>query len=180
MDEFDPTGLHVRRIRMGDQAALADFYAGLSPDSRRLRFFSAGSGLAKSAARSFCHPDHAHEEGFVIVAEPPEAELEVGHSGLRIVGHLCLEPTSEGELEMAVAIADAFQRRGLARRLLQAATAWARHHGYERLKATILVDNVAMLRLLQTIDGRVELEPPLGGVVAATVELTPIPEVARA
>ncbi|MGZ3588320.1 MAG: N-acetyltransferase family protein [Candidatus Limnocylindrales bacterium] len=155
-----PAGARIRRIRPADLDALACFYAGLSPDSRRLRFFSAGSGLAADAASGFCHPDHAHEEGFVA--------LVAG----RIVGHLCLEPTDDGALEMAIAVADALQGRGLGRRLLGTATAWARHHGYLRLKATILADNVPMLRLLHAIDGRVELGPPQAGVIAATVELT--------
>jgi GNAT superfamily N-acetyltransferase len=176
----DPSGLRIRRIRATDQGALADFYAGLSPDSRRLRFFSAGSGLGATAASTFCHPDHAHEEGFVIVAEPSEGALAAGSIGPRIVAHLCLEPTRDGDLEMAVAVADAFQRQGLGQRLLRAATAWAREHGFRRLKATILVDNVPMLRLLEATEGRVELDTPRDGVVAATVELVRVVEGAPA
>jgi GNAT superfamily N-acetyltransferase len=176
----DPAGLRIRRIRASDQAALAQFYAGLSPDSRRLRFFSAGSGLGATAASMFCHPDHAHEEGFVVVAEPHGGTPAAGTTGPRIVAHLCLEPTRDGDLEMAVAVADAFQRRGLGQRLLRAATAWAREHGYLRLKATILVDNVPMLRLLEATQGRVELDTPRDGVVAATVELAPVAEGAPA
>ncbi|MGZ6270966.1 MAG: hypothetical protein ACXWPJ_02770, partial [Candidatus Limnocylindrales bacterium] len=60
-----PAGARIRRIRPADLDALACFYAGLSPDSRRLRFCSAGRGLAAEAASGFGHPDHAHEEGFV-------------------------------------------------------------------------------------------------------------------
>jgi len=170
----------IRRIRNADQAALAGFYAALSPESRRLRFFSAGSGLGARTARSFCHPDHAHQEGFVVVTEAGEGETEPGAAERRIVGHLCLEPTSDGALEMAVAIADAYQRHGLGRRLLRAATTWARQHGYEQMRATILVDNVPMLRLLQSMDGRVELGAPSEGVVSATVDLVPVREAAPA
>ncbi len=163
--------VHLRRIRPEDQDGLARFYDGLSPDSRRLRFFSAGSGLAPGAAQGFCRPDHASQEGFVAVVGADDA---AARSRETIVGHFCLEPSGPGELEMAIAIADAYQRQGLGRRLVRHGAAWARRHGYRRLRATILADNVPMLRLLHATGGRVHLGPPSGGVIAASVELAPV------
>ncbi len=163
--------VHLRRIRPGDREGLTRFYAGLSPDSRRLRFFSAGSGLSASAAQGFCQPDHAHEEGFVAVLGPGGHGADAAGT---IVGHFCLVPSGPAELEMAIAIADAYQRQGLGRRLVRHGTAWARRHGYERLRATILADNVPMLRLLHATGGQVHLGPPSAGVIPATVELAPV------
>ena len=49
-----------------------------------------------------------------------------------VIGHLCLEPSTPGEVEMAIAVADAWHRRGVGRALLAAGIAWARRHGLAR------------------------------------------------
>jgi acetyltransferase len=91
---------------------------------------------------SFCTPDHAHREGFVAVAPS-------GRSGDdTIVGHLCLEPVDASTVEVAIAVADEFQHRGIGRRLMDAGIAWARQMGIARLTATTLSANVPIRRLL--------------------------------
>ncbi len=39
----DGSSVHVRPVREDDRAAMAEFFGGLSADSRGLRFFSAGA-----------------------------------------------------------------------------------------------------------------------------------------
>ena len=113
-----PDGVVIRRVVPADAQALRDFYAALSPDSRRARFLASVSGLSKEQSRSFCAPDHVHAEGFVAVSAGPFAQD-------RIIGHLCLEPAEGGSLELAVAVADAAQGRGIGRTLFTAALDWA-------------------------------------------------------
>jgi GNAT superfamily N-acetyltransferase len=118
------------------------FYAGLSPTSRRLRFFAATRGISEAQSTRFCAPDHHHREGFV-------AECAGSPSGEpRVVGHLCLEPAADGSAEVAIAVADEFQRRGIGRRLLTAGLEWARNEGVARLSATMLEANFPIYRLL--------------------------------
>jgi acetyltransferase len=135
--------VRVRAIRPTDATALRRFYAALSPDSRRMRFFSITAGLSDAASISFCTTDHDHREGFVAV---------IGRhgEGNEIVGHLCVEPDadSRSSAEVAIAVADAYQGQGIGRRLLRAGLEWARHEGITRLTATMLADNGAIHRLL--------------------------------
>jgi acetyltransferase len=134
--------VRIRRTRPTDADELERFYAGLSLESRRLRFFGGCRGISHDQSVSFCTPDHEHREGFVAVA--PGA---ASHSG-RIVGHLCLEPVGSHEAEVAVAVADAWQRRGIGRRLTHAGIDWARTAGITTLRAVTLAENGAIRHLL--------------------------------
>jgi acetyltransferase len=158
--------IRIRVIEPGDRDALLRFYSGLSPDSLAMRFHGASNGSADRAAAFFCGPDHQHREGLVAVLE------ERGMPGRTIVGHLCLEPSDVDEVEMAVAVADAWQRHGIGRRLLEAAVAWGELHGIRRLRASMLSTNVAILGLLRSMGRDVTLTMPASGVVDATIEIS--------
>jgi GNAT superfamily N-acetyltransferase len=158
--------IRIRPIEPGDRDALVQFYATLSDNSLSLRFFGASIGIADGVARFFCGPDHEHREGLVAVLDEP------GASAPSIVGHLCLEPSGAGEVEMAVAVADALQRHGIGRRLLLAAIAWAEPHEVDHLRASMLSTNVAILGLLRSLGHVVTLTMPGAGVVDATIDLS--------
>jgi len=134
--------VRVRAIRSADAPALERFYAELSPESRRTRFLFISAGLSHAQSASFCTTDHDHREGFVAVVDEGPANRE------GIVGHLCLEPDGQDGAEVAVAVADAFQHRGIGRRLLAAGAAWAARRDIARLTATMSADNAPIHRLL--------------------------------
>jgi acetyltransferase len=142
MPAGSPHAVRVRRVDALDTDGLAQFYANLSVESRYSRFLGTTRGIQRDASRGFCDPDHEHAEGFVAalnVAGPDEG---------RIVGHVCLLAAGEGTLELAIAVADAFQRCGVGRRLLEAALAWARQRGFRAVIATALAANGSVLHLL--------------------------------
>jgi GNAT superfamily N-acetyltransferase len=156
--------VRIRPIRAADRDALSAFYAALSPESRFARFHAVSRGIGSEAAGLLCGPDHEHREG--LVAEPL-------HPGLRnapIIGHLCLEPAESG-LEMAVAVADEWQGRGIGKALLRTAVAWAKDHGVTRLQAYALTTNSAVLGLIASVGRPVHESTPSGGVVVATIDV---------
>jgi GNAT superfamily N-acetyltransferase len=157
--------VRIRPVEPGDSAALGAFYAGLSPDSRYRRLMSMGARINEGDANRFCRADHAGREGFVAVVESTV-------DGPTIVGHLCLEPAGPGSVEMAVAVADRFQGRGIGRTLTHAALDWAEHHGIARLRASMLVDNAGIIRLIQSLHRPVTFSPPVDGVVEAIVQVS--------
>jgi acetyltransferase len=65
-----------------------------------------------------------------------------------IVGHLCLEPTDPITAEVAIAVSDESQHRGIGRRLMVAGIDWARSVGIRRFTATTLEANGPIQRLL--------------------------------
>jgi acetyltransferase len=132
----------IRPIEASDADDLATFYARLSDESRRTRFFCSSRGITAGQARLFASVDHRSADGFVAVMRA------AGPDDGRIVGHLCLEPTGDGTDEVAVAVADAFQGQGVGTRLMRAAIASAADRGVVGLTASLLCGNAAMRRLL--------------------------------
>jgi len=136
------TATRIRRIRRSDAHALERFYADLSGESRRTRFFSVGGRPSHERSESFCTPDHDHAEGFVAVLPTTNG------AGERIVGHLCLEPAGGHTAEVAVAVADDLQHRGIGRRLLDAGVRWALAEGFTTLTASAWIGNAPIHHLL--------------------------------
>jgi GNAT superfamily N-acetyltransferase len=56
-----------------------------------------------------------------------------------------------GTADVAVAVVDAWQRRGIGKRLLTAVAALAEQIGYTQLRGSILPENVAMQRLARSV-----------------------------
>ncbi len=80
---------------------------------------------------------------------------------------------------MAIAVADAWQHRGLGRNLLSEAMAWAGQHGVTELRASIRSSNGAMLGLVRTMRAPVNVSSGDAGVIDATIDLRlPLPHAA--
>ena len=161
-----PATIRIRPIRPTDLDRLEAFYAGLSADSRNARFHGASRGIAVADARRFCGPDHHHREGLVAVIDG----IEDTDRGV-VVGHLCLEPTTVGQAEMAVAVADAWQHRGVGRALLEAAIRWAEANGIDRLTAAIRWSNPAIAGLLRSVDRPVSFRSTADGGTEAILDV---------
>ena len=159
--------VRIRSIRADDRDELSRFYAALSPESRLARFHAVSRGIGETAATLLCGPDHEHREGFI--AEPAGAS-SVDPGDAQIVGHLCLEPSASG-FEMAVAVADDWQAQGIGRELLLAAVDWATSHGIERLQASALSSNSAVLGLIASIGRPVRESMSTAGVVEVTIHI---------
>ena len=159
-----PTGVRIRRIAARDRVGLQAFYAGLSDESRRTRFLGPTSGIGARQSTWFCTPDHDHREGFVAI-------LRRAGEDPRIVGHVCVEPESPTTAEIAVTVADDMQGRGIGRRLVDLAVAWARRDGFRTLTATMLADNPAIQRLLTGLGLPSVAEPIGAGVIEVRIDL---------
>ena len=88
-----------------------------------------------------------------------------------IVGHLCLEPIATRDAEMAIAVADAWQHRGLGRALLGQAIVWARDHGLERVSASMRCSNVAIIGLIRSTGLPVTFDWGDCGIVDAHIDV---------
>lgn len=128
----------IRPIDRSDASALSEFYARLSPESRRRRFLSSGGPSPEVISRLTASP------GLVGVLH------QEGSNDGAVVAHAVVLPDRRGTAEVAFAVADEVQHRGVGRRLVGAAFRLARELGYRRASATILMDNVVMRRLLNS------------------------------
>jgi acetyltransferase len=167
------SGVRIRPITPGDLESLRSFYASLSEDSRRTRFFGPTAGIGIGQSAYFCTPDHAHREGFVAVVSVPVVDRPgaAGDGAEQIVGHVCVEPDGADRAEVAIAVSDAFQGQGIGHRLVRSAIEWARRDGIRRLTATMLVGNAAIQRLMQHLGLPTTVRPLGAGVVEVTIAI---------
>lgn len=158
----------LRAVCPDDADRVQSFVRALSPQSRRSRFLSGLSELLPYMVRRLTEPARPHGFGLLALVGDPGARSVVG------MGHCALEDGSSAEL--AVVVADAWQRRGIGTRLVQAL---ARHaSGVEALRGTVLAENQAMLALARRLGFRVfgDREP---GLMQIEKLVTPAPGAGR-
>jgi acetyl coenzyme A synthetase (ADP forming)-like protein len=134
----DGSTLAVRPIRLGDEAELARFFSALSLESRVFRFFAAVAN-ADSSAKKMVQVDYTSRYGIVALAGAPE----------QIVGHAMYVSIEPRKAELALAIADAYQGRGLGTILLGQLAEAAASAGIEVLEAVVRPENHRMLTMLR-------------------------------
>ena len=136
----DGSTLRLRATTAGDEQALIDFFERLSPEARHLRFQGAVRVDAHLVA-PFLDGDGAESLSLV-------GELVDSSGSARVVAigtYVRLRDPSRAEV--AFAVADSMQRRGIGSRLLERLAVHARQEGVERFVAQVLPENMAMLRV---------------------------------
>lgn len=128
----------LRVAAPADVPRIAELYAGLSPESFRRRFHS-GRPKPPVVARLARIDVAPGTVSLVAVAPGPDG---------RLVAEARYAPTAEDAGELALAVLDDFQGRGLGRILLSALLDHARASGLDRLSAIVSLGNDAMLHLL--------------------------------
>jgi uncharacterized OsmC-like protein/GNAT superfamily N-acetyltransferase len=159
----DAGALVIRPIEPGDKQALIDGFEHLSDESRYRRFLSPRGRLSTAELRYFTEVDHRDHEA--LVALDPRTD-----QGIAVARYIRStdDPTVA---ELAVAVIDDWQARGVGSRLVAALADRAREEGVTRFSAYVLADNELMLNLLEDL-GTVRVIHNELGTVELTVDLT--------
>ena len=134
----DGSTLAVRPIRPEDEADLARFFTDLSMESRVFRFFMAIAN-ADALAKKLVDVDYRTRYGLVAVAG---AERQ-------IIGHAMYVETGPRKAELALAVADVYQGRGLGTILLGQLAEAAKGAGIDVLEAMVRPENHLMIKVLR-------------------------------
>lgn len=162
----DGTSLHVRPIRPEDAALERAFVDGLSEETRYYRFFYRLNELTPAMLARFTQVDYDRELALVAVAgAASDTPAFVG------VARYIANP-DRTSAEFAVVVADAWQRRGVARVLMQGLIVCAKRRGLARLVGTVLRANEPMLAFVRTFGFSLEDDPEDPAQVCATLALT--------
>ena len=132
--------LVVRPLRDGDTATVLAIFERLGAESRRLRFNGAKPCLPDEEARFLARMDAAHHALVAWVEGDPQP-----------VAIARLARTSRGSAEIAFAVADDYQHRGIGVALATELVADARMAGITEITALTSPDNPAALALVRRI-----------------------------
>ena len=134
----DGSTLTIRPVRADDAAELGRFFSDLSLESRVLRFFAAVVN-ADSSVQRMVNVNYTSSYGLVAVAGAPP----------QIVGHAMYVEIEPRKAELALAVADAYQGRGVGTILLGQLAEAAAAAGYDVLEAVVRPENHRMLQMLR-------------------------------
>jgi GNAT superfamily N-acetyltransferase len=152
----------IRPIEPHDKDGLLEGLHQMTPESRRLRFFSPMPELSAAQLRYLTEVDHRNHEALVAL----DADTEEGIAVARFI-RSATEPTAA---EVAVAVLDTWHGRGVGTALLEALVARAREEGVERFTASVLAENSPLLDRLREL-GNVTVVDQASGYVDLRAEL---------
>jgi RimJ/RimL family protein N-acetyltransferase len=138
----DGRRVEIRALRPDDRTQLTAAVARTSAQSLYRRFFEIKSHFTESEIEFFLNVDFVKHVALVAVVE--ENGRPVVIAGARYI------VVQSGKAEMAFALIDEYQGRGIGRALLHHIAAIASHAGLEELIAEVLPDNIPMLKVFET------------------------------
>ena len=148
----DGTTLPVRPIMPEDAERERAFVQGLSDESRYFRFFYQLHELTPAMLARFTQVDYDRELALVVLAPAPKGEKIIA------VARYAANPDHESA-EFAIVVADEWQNRRVARKLMERLIATAKTRGLVRLRGTVLRANQKMLRFATALRFRVLDDP---------------------
>ena len=132
----------VRALRPEDRAGLLAAVSRTSDQSLYRRFFAFKRGFTDQEVDFYVNVDFVSHVALVAVLEEDGRPVIVG--GAR---YIVVRP---GQAEVAFAVDDAHQGKGIGAALMRHLVALARQAGLKELTADVLPDNTAMLKVFET------------------------------
>jgi acetyltransferase len=148
----DGSEVTIRPIRPDDGELEQEFVRGLSDEARYFRFMDPVRELSARMVSHFTRVDYDRHLALIATAERDGSEMEIG------VARYVARDDGTG-CEFAVVVADAWQRKGLGKRLLEALMAAAREVGVRVMYGDVLAGNGNMLRLMDSMGYSVSFNP---------------------
>jgi acetyltransferase len=140
----DGSKLTLRHIASTDAAKEQAFVHGLSPASSYLRFHGTIKDLSKKDLKNFTEPDSKNAVALIVLCSGKTGEEEIG------VARYVIDP-DRANCEFAIVVADAWQKRGIGTRLMNALIKHLQVSGIKQISGSVLKSNSAMLKFIKQI-----------------------------
>jgi GNAT superfamily N-acetyltransferase len=144
------SAIAVRRLDHGERSPVLDVFAGLSERSRRLRFLGAKPRLPERDLDLLVDVGCCGREAVVAVEQEHGRPIGIARF---------VRDAHAPEAEIAFEVVDAWQGRGVGRRLVEDLAALARSQGILRLRATVARGNAPALALVRSLGELVASRP---------------------
>jgi acetyltransferase len=161
---LDGSAATLRPIRASDMELERAFVRNLSPQSKFKRFMGELKELSPEQLHAFTHPDRERESVYVVIRSTAagEEEIAVARYILEADGRSC---------EFAITVADAWQGKGVAGRLMRALIRDAKARGLVSMNGFVLGANNRMLNFVRKLGFRIEFDRDDPAVRVARLDL---------
>lgn len=161
----DGSEIVISRVTPADAPLLVDAFERLSEESRRLRFLGPKANLSLAELRYLTEIDgHNHE---ALTAIDPRTGRGVA------IGRWVRDPEHPERAEVAITVADDWQRRGLGKLVLRRLVDRAREEEVRTFTALVSMDNRGMQSLLERLDDSATVDPKGNGAAEWRIDLAP-------
>jgi acetyltransferase len=160
--QVGPDRMTIRPIRPEDAAAHTAFFARISPQDIRYRFFSAMRELSAEQTARLTQVDYDREMAFIAVNDTTGNTVGVAR--------LACDPDGRSG-EFAIIVQADMKGHGLASHLMRRLIAWARMRGLAEVVGQILADNQPMLGFIRHLGFKVHRMVDDPEVMEATLVL---------
>jgi len=154
----------IRPLRPDDVGIEREFVSGLSDETRYNRLLGGAIKVTEEYIRRLTHLDWSREVALAAITMLGDAETIIG------VARYVIDDSGT-DCEFAIVLADAWQGRGIGRRMLAKLVSVARLRGLKRIYGEILSTNNAMLGTVRKLGFRIERHAGDPTLVRATLEL---------
>jgi acetyltransferase len=153
----------IRAIRPEDEPLWSDMVESFSPATAEYRFFGPVREITKSMLVRYCHIDYDREIALVAIREPKGKKKEM----MLGVARLSIETANAEEGEFAIVIRDAYQRKGIGSKLMDALIQAARDRHVREIRGHVLAANPGMRRFAEDLgfDVRTSEDPDIRELV---------------
>ena len=164
-DSFQPIvgqAVTLRALRREDHDIEHAFVSGLSPDTRHNRLLGGAKRITREYIESLITIDYARD-----MAIAAAVMLEGHETLIGVARYVLVDPE---RCEFAIVLADAWQGRGIGRRLMEKLASVARSRGLKTIYGDVLSTNRPMLELCRKLGyalGRHPGDPTLTRVTLA-------------
>jgi acetyltransferase len=134
----------IRPIKPEDADMEQEFVQKLSPETKYFRFMNTIRELSQAQLIRLTQIDYDREMAFVALTHAGGREVEVG------VARYATNPDGES-CEFAIVVSDAWQGKGVARRLMGTLIEAARGAGLKYMNGDFLAENARMLRFVASL-----------------------------
>ena len=174
-ESFEPIigqSVTLRPLRRDDVDIEAAFVTGLSPESRHNRLLGGMIQVTREYVERLTTVDFARDMALAaaLMLEGREVLIGVARYVLEAKSSAGLDASGHG-CEFAIVIADAWQGRGIGRRMMEKLIAIARGRGLESIYGDVLSTNRPMLDFCRKLGFKLGRNPEDPTVTRVTLEL---------
>ncbi len=137
----------IRAIKPEDEPLWAEMIESLSPATAEYRFFGPVHEVTKSMLVRYCHLDYDREIALAVMRESRGREPQA----MLGVAHLTLDTAHADEAEFAIVVRDAYQRKGIGSKLMDALIQAARDRHVREIRGHVLAANPGMTRFAEDL-----------------------------